>query len=137
MKTKGSCLCGQVRFEIATTPETYMEHCHCSMCRKAHGASFVTWIDVPTGDFALLSGEGDVARFRSSPDWTRAFCRHCGSSLFGQRDGSPWISIAAGVLDGDPGCRPSVHIFVASRAPWVTPEAGLPQYDERRLRERS
>jgi hypothetical protein len=57
--------------------------------------------------------------------------RHCGSGLFGQRDGSPWISIAAGVLDGDPACRPSVHIFVASRAPWVTPEAGLLQYDER------
>ena len=125
----GSCLCGRVRFEITVGPDNYMEHCHCSMCRKAHGASFATWIDLPVEDFRFTRGEAEVARYRSSPDWTRGFCRHCGSSLIGQRDGAPVLSIAAGVLDGDPGCRPSTHIYVASRAAWVTPEDGLAQYD--------
>ena len=31
----GSCLCGQVRFEL-TGPAQFINHCHCSMCRKVH-----------------------------------------------------------------------------------------------------
>jgi hypothetical protein len=128
-KVAGSCLCGQVRFEITVGPDNWMEHCHCGMCRKAHGASFVTWIDLPVGDFRYTAGEGEVVRHRSSKDATRAFCRHCGSSLVWQRDGAPMLSIAAGVLDGDPGCRPAANIYVASKAPWVEL---LPQFDANR-----
>ena len=35
----GSCLCGKVRFELAGPPQ-FINHCHCSMCRKVHGAAF-------------------------------------------------------------------------------------------------
>ena len=122
----GSCLCKQVRFEITCGPETWMEHCHCSMCRKAHGASFATWIDILTENFRLLAGDTNLARYESSKDWMRMFCKNCGSQLFGQRTGSDWISIAAGVLDADPGCRPAANIWVGSKAPWVEL---LPQYD--------
>src|SRR5262249_17980296 len=134
MKTKvaGSCLCGQIRLEVAVGPDDYMEHCHCGMCRKAHGASFATWIDVPVANFRFPSAEQEVSRYRSSPDATRAFGRHCGSSLIWQRDGAPILSVAAGVLDGDPGCRPVANIYVASRAPWVTLEAGLEQHQANR-----
>ncbi|MGH8286041.1 MAG: GFA family protein, partial [Steroidobacteraceae bacterium] len=38
---RGSCLCGGVRFEI-DGPVGRASHCHCSMCRKAHGAAFGT-----------------------------------------------------------------------------------------------
>ena len=40
-KLHGGCLCGLVRYEIAASLGT-TEHCHCSMCRKAHGAAFST-----------------------------------------------------------------------------------------------
>src|SRR5438309_11769258 len=103
----GSCLCREVRLEIAASSQTWMEHCHCSMCRKAHGASFVTWIDVPRGAFRWLAGEASLGRYRSSADVERLFCARCGSGLVGQRDGAPELSVAAGVLDGDPGCRPA------------------------------
>src|SRR2546428_13957820 len=93
----GSCLCGQVRFEIATGPDTWMEHCHCGMCRQAGGASVVTWIDVRVEDFRLQSGE--VTHYPSSPDGTRALFPQCGSSLVGQREGSACISIAPRALD--------------------------------------
>ena len=36
---KGSCLCGSVRYEIDGPLDGAM-NCHCSMCRKAHGAAF-------------------------------------------------------------------------------------------------
>src|SRR5262249_57654084 len=123
---------GQVCLGIGAGPDTHRGHGPCGLGRKAQGLSFGIWMDFPAGDFRFTSGEQEVARYRSSPDATRAFCRNCGSSLIWQRDGAPVLSIAAGVLDGDPGCRPALHIFVASRAPWVTPEPGLLQYEASR-----
>ncbi len=38
---RGSCLCGVVRFEVDEfLPQ--VAHCHCSMCRKFHGAAYAT-----------------------------------------------------------------------------------------------
>ncbi len=42
----GSCLCKRVRFEIRGALGR-SSHCHCSMCRKAHGAAFGTYAAVP------------------------------------------------------------------------------------------
>lgn len=99
---RGSCLCGGVRFEI-DGPVGRASHCHCSMCRKAHGAAFGTYGRVERQDFRWTAGEKLVARFRSSPEVTRTFCSRCGSTL-------QWLharaldrmTIALGVLDDDP-----------------------------------
>jgi len=133
---RASCLCGEVRLEAEVSETSWMEHCHCSMCRKAHGASFATWIDLPRASVRFIAGEARVARYRSSKDLERLFCSRCGSSLLGQQDGADFVSIAAGVLDGDPGCRPAAHIYVASRARWVSPGAAdaLPQFAVNRPR---
>jgi hypothetical protein len=40
------------------------------------------------------------------------------------------VAIPAGTLDDDPGVRPVVNIFVASKAPWFEISDGLPQFDE-------
>lgn len=42
MTMTGSCLCGTVRYAITGAFET-VGHCHCSTCRKTHGAAFATW----------------------------------------------------------------------------------------------
>ena len=52
---EGACLCGQVRFAIVP-PTKWCAHCHCTMCRRAHGAAFVTWIGVPEAQFDFLHG---------------------------------------------------------------------------------
>ena len=39
------------------------------------------------------------------------------------------IAIPAGGLDGDPGVRPTAHIFVSSKAPWHEISDDLPQFD--------
>ena len=39
--THGGCLCGDVRFTV-DWPSKWIAHCHCSMCRRAHGAAYVT-----------------------------------------------------------------------------------------------
>ena len=99
------------------------------MCRKAHGAAFGTYGRVERSDFVLVSGAGEIASYRSSPDVTRTFCKRCGSTLQFISDKRPsTFALALGTLDDDPGVRPSLHIYVASKAPWFSITDKLPQH---------
>jgi len=126
---RGSCLCGRVRYEVRG-PLGRMSHCHCSMCRKAHGAAFATYARVRRSEFAWLSGEDAVNAYRSSPGITRTFCGSCGANLQFIVERRPEsFALAVGTLDDDPGTRPALHIFTGSRAPWYEITDDLPQHD--------
>jgi hypothetical protein len=60
----GSCLCGAVKYRI-DTPIREVSHCHCSMCRKAHGAAFASYASVPRAAFHLLEGQDRIGRYPS------------------------------------------------------------------------
>jgi hypothetical protein len=129
---RGSCLCGSVCYEI-DGPLGRVTHCHCSQCRKAHGAAFGTYADVRRADFKLVSGATDITSYRSSPEVQRTFCKRCGSILQFIRDTRPnHFSLAIGTLDDPPEARPSAHIFVGSKAAWFEITDGLPQFESRR-----
>jgi hypothetical protein len=61
----GGCFCGAVRYSIALPPR-WVAHCHCTMCRRAHGAAFVTWVGNLRGNFTLERGEDVLTAFKSS-----------------------------------------------------------------------
>ena len=125
---RGGCLCGSVRYEV-TGPIKRIAHCHCSMCRKAHGAAFGSYAVLRAEDFRVVSGEGDIAAYDSSPGVQRTFCRRCGSTLqFRSAKRPQSVELAAGTLDDDPGVKPAYHIFVGSKAPWYDITDGLPQH---------
>jgi ADP-ribosyl-[dinitrogen reductase] hydrolase len=108
-----------------------MYHCHCETCRHANGASFATNLIVPKAQLTLLSGADTLSRYESSPQKFRYFCSHCGSPIYSHSDKSAHIvSVRAGTVDGDPGVRPSAHIWASSRAPWTELADGLPQRPE-------
>ena len=113
----GSCLCGAVQYEI-TGGVGEMGHCHCSMCRKAHGAAFGTYANVNWEHFRVTKGEDMIARYESSPGTTRTFCKKCGATLQFITDGKKRFGIAAGTLDTDPGVRPNYQIWTSDKAPW-------------------
>ena len=124
----GGCLCGGVRFEVSG-PFLRASHCHCSRCRRHSGAAVCTQGRVRREDFRLVKGAGLVRTYKTGDHASKAFCRVCGSSLFG----GDWpegteVSIRLGAMDGDPGIRPQFHTFVESRAPWDTITDDLPQY---------
>ena len=95
---KGSCLCGGVQYEIAGEINL-MANCHCSMCRKHHGAAFVTFVGVNAADFRWVKGEDLLVRYQSSPGHNRAFCRVCGSSLPDADPAATDFFLPAGTLD--------------------------------------
>jgi hypothetical protein len=122
----GSCLCGGIGY-VVRGPVFRMSHCHCSMCRKHHGAAFGTYLNAHAADFAFVRGEDLLGRYASSPSAVRTFCTRCGSTLQWLGHAAPdEVGIAAGTLDDDPGLRPAMHIHVASKAPWYEiPDDGL------------
>jgi len=136
---RGSCLCAAIRFEVdAFAPRT--GNCHCSMCRKFHGAAYATIAEAHRDQFRWLCGEDALEAYTASNGTTRQFCRHCGSSLtFASPNADPdLVEIALGCFDDEVPVKPDAHIFVGSGASWARPTDDLPQYeagrDSKRLR---
>ncbi|MFQ5698709.1 MAG: GFA family protein [Myxococcota bacterium] len=124
----GHCLCGSVRYEIRGEPLALL-YCHCEECRRATGSSLNTSIFVRREDFRLVAGEDAIAYHESSPGNLRHFCSRCGSQVFKHFPApAGLLTVRAGTLDGDPGVRPSAHIWVSEKAPWYEICDGLPQY---------
>ena len=126
---RGSCLCGKVRYELDGVPH-FINHCHCSMCRKAHGAAFGSFLHADGRGFRWLGDASLVVSYPSSPGNVRTFCRICGSRLPVLEAEGAHVIIPAGTLDDDPGVRPVVHIHVAAKAPWFEITDALPQFEE-------
>ena len=129
----GSCLCGIVKFEV----DEFLPlaaHCHCSMCRKFHGASYATIAAVHRSKFRWVEGTDALKRYTAENATTRTFCCHCGSSLAFSSPRAPEdeVEIALGAMDGDVPVVPSAHIFVGSAANWTVVKDDLPQYEEKR-----
>jgi hypothetical protein len=124
---RGACLCGTVTFEIAP-PYRWFAHCHCSMCRKHHGALFGTGLGVARQRFRWLSGTDDIVHYRATAAFERPFCRHCGSTVPAESGVPDVVHVPAGMLEGDVGERPRTHIFVASKATCFEITDSLPQF---------
>ena len=129
MAINGGCLCGLVRYRINGELND-ADHCHCSMCRRQHGAAFATYANVGPGQFEWVSGRELTKLFETPGGDGWCFCSECGSTLAGTEKGEV-TSITLGSVEGDPGIRPSAHIFVGSKADWDEITDDLPQFDER------
>ena len=126
-KVPGSCFCGAVRFS-AQLPSLFCGHCHCSMCRRSHGAGYVTWFALPRAQFVFESGEAELARFRSSDHGTRSFCTRCGSSLFCESTRHPdQIDIVLANMHGPIDRPPQFHIYFDDRVDWIVVNDDLPR----------
>jgi hypothetical protein len=128
MPLTGSCLCGDVSFEIQGELEPLC-HCHCSMCRKSHGAAFVSFASVPRNAFRWTRGESGIRKFESSPGAERSFCSRCGSMVPAVAEGMGRVFVPVGLIAGDFKLGPLPHVFVGSKAPWYTISDSQPQFE--------
>lgn len=122
---EGGCLCGAVGFEI-TPPTKWCAHCHCSMCRRAHGAGFVTWVGVPEGQFRVTRGADHLVGYASSKEATRSFCGACGSPMLFRSTRWPGeVHVAAGSVRGPLDRSPSAHVSFDDHVDWIVVNDGL------------
>ena len=123
---EGGCLCGRVRYR-ATAEPLRATHCHCSQCRRASGAPFLTWVAFPAGSFAITKGA--PGRYHASGKAERTFCPDCGSQLtFRHVDSTHQVDVTAGSLDDAEAVRPVDHIWISAQLGWLRIDDGLPRY---------
>ena len=123
---KGSCACGGIKYELDHL--FVANHCHCSICRKLHGAAFATFGHGKAENFHWLQGEDLITSYKSSANNIRNFCQVCGSNVPSVFQETNHVRIPMGSLDEDPQIKPCIQIFVADLAPWFEITDSLPQY---------
>lgn len=128
MTMQGSCLCGEVVFSIEKF-QPLIGHCHCSMCRKFHGAAFSTFVEVHMRDFQWQKGKDLVKSYQAENNTVRQFCRICGSSLtFCSVYNYQTIEVSLSCLDTPVDATPDAHIHCESKVEWLTLNDDLPKY---------
>jgi hypothetical protein len=128
---KGSCLCGAVSYEIHP-PYTAFRYCHCQRCRKASGSAHAANLVVPQSQFTWLTGDAGLRRFDlpGAKRFAVWFCPQCGTRTpHKMRDRDDYL-VPAGTLDADPGAKPAVSIFWASRPAWYVEPSTHERCDE-------
>jgi hypothetical protein len=124
---RGRCLCGAIGFG-ARLPSKWVAHCHCTLCRRAHGAAFVTWAGFEAEKVQVDASDGALRWFASPAGGERAFCARCGSSLFFRSSQWPGELHVARALFVDPLDRePQAHVYWDTHVSWVDLADGLPR----------
>jgi hypothetical protein len=129
-KYSGSCLCGEVRFEIDGAFERFYL-CHCEYCRKDTGSAHAANLFSSSAVLRWMSGEEKIARFNlPATRHSRSFCRICGSALPMTQMNGKLLVVPAGSLNGEARVRPDAHIFVSSRADWDDALENVPTFEK-------
>jgi hypothetical protein len=125
---RGTCLCETVRYQIeGDLGPVY--NCHCSKCRRWHGALFRTRASVARHQFTWLEGEDLLSHYYSSAIARKSFCSRCGSALITTYDDRPdVIGLPLAALEPAPDVTPVAHIFVESKCASYHIADNLPQY---------
>lgn len=125
----GGCQCAAVRYRVTGLPVASFA-CHCTDCQRQSASAFgmAAWID--RAQLQLDAGQLQTW-VRNTPGGKAMrcdFCGHCGSRLFHQITGSPYLSIKTGSLDDPARLPPTAHIWVVSKQAWFQIPAGVPQF---------
>lgn len=117
---RGSCLCKAVRYEVRP-PFLRFAHCYCSRCRKATGGVRATDIAVQPDQFRWISGEELISRYDlpEASSFAAAICTRCNCPVPRLTRDRERVIVPAGMLDDEPGTKPSAHMHWGSRVGWA------------------
>ena len=100
------------------------------MCRKTHGAGYVTWVGFEADQVKFNRGEDQLNWFDSSKGAQRGSCKNCGSSLFFRSE--RWageLHIALGCMDDVIDLQPQANVFFDQHVDWMPIDDTLKQVD--------
>lgn len=93
-KLSGRCLCNAVSYTLESATG-HVGACHCSMCRRWSGGVVLALVDASN---MKISGEGNMAVYKSSEWGERCFCKTCGTNLFWRSPTFNHTAVMAGAL---------------------------------------
>ena len=130
---EGGCTCRHVRYRMAGRP-LFVHCCHCRWCQRETGASFALNAMIEAERVELLEGDVTVVDTPSTSGKGQriARCPRCHvavwSNYAGAGDAVRFVRV--GTLDEPDRFPPDIHIFTASRQPWVVLSVGTPAVAE-------
>jgi hypothetical protein len=129
----GGCDCRYVRYQLETAP-LFVHCCHCRWCQRETGASFALNAMIEADRVTLLCGEPELIDTPSESGQGQkiARCPRCKIAVWSNyAGGGPWVRfIRVGTLDAPDRLPPDIHIFTASKQPWVVLPPGTPAVAE-------
>ena len=126
---QGGCACGEVRYRMTSRP-MFVNCCHCRSCQRETGASFALNAIIEADRVVLLSGSPEVMHTPSASGMGQkiARCPSCRVALWSNYGGSGDAIrfVRVGTLDAPDSLPPDMHIYTASKQPWVVLPPGTP-----------
>jgi len=119
---EGGCTCRAVRYRLTSSP-LIVHACHCRWCQRETGSAFVINAMIES-DRLSVPGQPPIlvdTPSESGAGQRIARCPHCQVALWSHyAGGGPVLSfVRVGTLDQPDLLPPDVHIFTASRQPWL------------------
>lgn len=119
---EGGCACGTVRFRLTDDP-IVVHCCHCRSCQRESGSAFALNAVIEADNVELVSGAPERIDTPSDSGKGQAVfrCPVCKVALWSHYAGvgAKADFIRVGALDDPEAFPPNVHIFTASKQPWV------------------
>jgi len=134
---EGGCDCRRLRYRMTSAP-MIVHCCHCRWCQRETGASFALNAMVESDRVVDLAEPPEIVDTPSASGRGQqiARCRHCRIAVWSHYSGAgPAVKfLRVGTLDRPDHLPPDIHIFTASKQPWVVLPPGaraVPEYYER------
>ena len=119
---EGGCDCGQVRYRMTSRP-MFVHCCHCRWCQRETGASFALNALIEADRVVHLAGEPEIVDTPSASGKGQriARCPKCRIAVWSNYGGGGdrFRFVRVGTLDDPDAFPPDIHIFTASKQPWV------------------
>ena len=130
---EGGCDCRYVRYRMETQP-LFVHCCHCRWCQRETGASFALNAMIEADRISVLGAEPELVDTPSESGYGQkiARCPKCRIAVWSHYAGAgPMLRfVRVGTLDQPDLLPPDIHIFTASKQPWVVIPAGAPAVPE-------
>jgi hypothetical protein len=126
---EGGCTCRQVRYRMVSRP-LVVHCCHCRWCQRETGAAFALNAMIEADRVQLLQGEVVAIDTPSNSGKGQRIsrCPKClvavWSNYAGAGDALRFVRV--GTLDEPAALPPDIHIFTASKQPWLVLPPGTP-----------
>jgi hypothetical protein len=129
----GHCTCGHISYRMETAP-LIVHACHCRWCQRETGTAFALNAMIEADRVSLLQGAPElvVTPSNSGKGQLIARCPHCRIAVYSNYAGTGPLTrfVRVGTLDNAGALPPDVHIFTASKQPWVVIPDDAPRFAE-------